>query len=285
MSQKQRGAHRPAALPEHLIHGGVQSNEERLIGADTGLAAVMARAMMVARSSAPVLLFGETGTGKEVVARAIHERSASRAGPFRRVNCGAIRPSSSTRSCSATSQARLPVPSRGAEGWFEQANDGTLFLDEVGELAPAPRCACCAWCRTARWCASAASGRCSVDVRIVAATHRNLPAMVEARPSAKTSTIVSRCFRSSSRRSATAPATSARSPSTSPSARLTASACGRFRLGRRRSPAGRVSVAWQRARDGCGDGSRGARGTRKDAGCRGSAGSASGEVPGAATRR
>ena len=66
--------------------------EDRLIGADTGLAAVMARARMVARSSAPVLLFGETGTGKEVVARAIHEHSAFRGGPFHRVNCGAISP-------------------------------------------------------------------------------------------------------------------------------------------------------------------------------------------------
>src|SRR5512145_3025675 len=92
MSQKTKNLPSRAALPEHLIHGGAVSGEDRLIGADTGLAVVMARAKLVARSSAPVLLFGETGTGKEIIARAIHEHSTFRSGPFRRVNCGAISP-------------------------------------------------------------------------------------------------------------------------------------------------------------------------------------------------
>src|SRR5262245_37273217 len=93
ISQKQRRAVtsvRP--LPEHLITAESAAGEERLIGAETGLAAVMARAHMVSRSAAPVLLFGETGTGKEIIARAIHEHSPFRNGPFRRVNCGAIAP-------------------------------------------------------------------------------------------------------------------------------------------------------------------------------------------------
>ena len=91
MSQKPALTTTRRPVPEHLITGGPQS-DERLIGGETGLAAVMARAQMVARSSAPVLLFGETGTGKEIIARAIHERSTFRNGPFRRVNCGAIAP-------------------------------------------------------------------------------------------------------------------------------------------------------------------------------------------------
>src|SRR3982750_500199 len=78
--------------PSHLIDGDSRAGDERLIGGETGLAAVMARARMVSRSSAPVLLFGETGTGKEIIARAVHEHSAFRSGPFRRVNCGAISP-------------------------------------------------------------------------------------------------------------------------------------------------------------------------------------------------
>ena len=91
MSQKARAVAAPSKpLPEHLITGDRADGDERLIGGDTGLAAVMVRAHMVSRSAAPVLLFGETGTGKEIIARAIHEHSTFRGGPFRRVNCGAI---------------------------------------------------------------------------------------------------------------------------------------------------------------------------------------------------
>src|SRR4029450_11912065 len=93
MSHKMRAADiRPRPLPEHLISGTPPGGEERLIGGETGLDAVIGRAQMVARTSAPVLLFGETGTGKEIIARAIHEHSTFRSGPFRRVNCGAIAP-------------------------------------------------------------------------------------------------------------------------------------------------------------------------------------------------
>src|SRR3954470_9049859 len=92
MSQKQRLAAPARPVPEHLITGERPAGDERMIGGDTGLAAVMSRARIVARSNAPVLLFGETGTGKEIIARAIHEHSAHRGGPFRRVNCGAIAP-------------------------------------------------------------------------------------------------------------------------------------------------------------------------------------------------
>src|SRR4030095_5009408 len=92
MSQKHRVAVASRLAPDVLINGDVRAGEERLIGGDTGLAAVMGRARIVSRSAAPVLLFGETGTGKEIIARAIHEHSPFRTGPFRRVNCGAISP-------------------------------------------------------------------------------------------------------------------------------------------------------------------------------------------------
>ena len=104
---------------------------------DTGLAAVMARARVVSRSSVPVLLFGETGTGKEIIARAVHEHSGFRHGPFHRVNCGAI----PSELIDAELFGHEPGAFTGAvsrrKGWFEQADGGTLFLDEVGELAPA----------------------------------------------------------------------------------------------------------------------------------------------------
>ena len=83
MPQKLKAATSPARpLPEHLITGERGAGDERLIGGDTGLAAVMARADMVARSAAPVLLFGETGPQKSSPARSLHSTSAP--GPFRR---------------------------------------------------------------------------------------------------------------------------------------------------------------------------------------------------------
>src|SRR5215510_2361004 len=137
MSQKIRPATHPPPrpVPEHLITGDRATGDERLIGGDTGLAAVMARAQVVARSAAPVLLFGETGTGKEIIARAIHEQSSFRAGPFRRVNCGAIAPELIDSELFGHEQGAFTGASTRRRGWFEQANGGTLFLDEVGELA------------------------------------------------------------------------------------------------------------------------------------------------------
>ena len=179
MSQKAIAGTARRPVPEHLITGGAQS-DERLIGGETGLAAVMARAQMVARSSAPVLLFGETGTGKEIIARAIHERSTFRNGPFRRVNCGAIAPELIDSELFGHEPGAFTGAVTRRKGWFEQANGGTLFLDEVGEL-PLP-----AQVRLLRVVQDGEVVRVGgerpvhVNVRIVAATHRDLPAMVEA---------------------------------------------------------------------------------------------------------
>ncbi len=83
MSQLIRGTStRSRISADRLIDGDSRVGEERLIGGDTGLAAVMARRAMVSRSSAPVLLYGETGTGKEIVARALHEHSPFRDRPL-----------------------------------------------------------------------------------------------------------------------------------------------------------------------------------------------------------
>src|SRR3954470_2002107 len=129
-----KGAQISRIPPPHLIDGDSRAGEERLIGGETGLAAVMARAGMVSRSGAPVLLFGETGTGKEIIARAVHEHSAFRSGPFRRVNCGAISAELIDSGLSGPERGGFPGAPTRRKGWFEQANGGTLFLDEVGEL-------------------------------------------------------------------------------------------------------------------------------------------------------
>src|SRR5688572_7850371 len=181
MSQKSRAAAAvPARLPEHLINAESRAGEERLIGGDTGLAAVMARARIVSRSSAPVLLFGETGTGKEIIARSIHEHSPFRNGPFRRVNCGAI----PSELIDSELFGHEPGAFTGAvsrrKGWFEQADNGTLFLDEVGELALAAQVRLLRVVQDGEVVRVGGERPVRVNVRIVAATHRDLPAMVEA---------------------------------------------------------------------------------------------------------
>src|SRR5262245_25243817 len=181
MSEKTRrspSASRP--VPEHLITGVRREGDERLIGGDTGLAAVMARADIVARSAAPVLLFGETGTGKEIVARAIHEASTFKDGPFRRVNCGAIAPELMDSELFGHEQGAFTGAVSRRKGWFEQADGGTLFLDEVGELPPAAQVRLLRVVQDGEVIRVGGERAVNVKVRIVAATHRDLPAMVEA---------------------------------------------------------------------------------------------------------
>ncbi len=170
----------PARLPsDHLINGDPRDGEERLIGGDTGLAAVMARARVVSRSSAPVLLFGETGTGKEIIARAIHEHSPFRSGPFRRVNCGAIASELIDSELFGHEQGAFTGAHARRKGWFEQADGGTLFLDEVGELALAAQVRLLRVVQDGEVVRVGGERPVRVHVRIVAATHRDLPAMVE----------------------------------------------------------------------------------------------------------
>jgi transcriptional regulator with GAF, ATPase, and Fis domain len=178
MSQKQR-ASAPQRLPaEQLINGDVRAGEERLIGGDTGLATVMARARMVARSNAPVLLFGETGTGKEIIARAIHEHSGFRSGPFRRVNCGAIAPDLIDSELFGHEAGAFTGAIARRKGWFEQADGGTLFLDEVGELSLPAQVRLLRVVQDGQVVRVGGERPVHVTVRLVAATHRDLTAMV-----------------------------------------------------------------------------------------------------------
>ncbi len=167
-------------LSAGLIEGDARAGEERLIGGHTGLAAVMTRARMVSRSGVPVLLFGETGTGKEIIARAVHEHSTFRNGPFRRVNCGAIAPELIDSELFGHEQGAFTGAVTRRKGWFEQADGGTLFLDEVGELPLAAQVRLLRVVQDSEVIRVGGERPVHVKVRIVAATHRDLPAMVEA---------------------------------------------------------------------------------------------------------
>lgn len=152
---------------------------EHVVGETGGLREVMARVAMVAASDAPVLLFGETGSGKEVIARALHERSARAAGPFTRVNCGAIAPDLVDSELFGHEKGAFTGATQRHRGWFERSDGGTLLLDEVGELPPPAQVRLLRVLQDGVVLRVGGEVPLQVDVRIVAATHRDLAAMVQ----------------------------------------------------------------------------------------------------------
>ena len=132
----------------------------------------------VAPTGAPVLLFGETGSGKEVVARAIHERSPRVGGPVLRVNCGAISPELVDSELFGHERGSFTGAAMQRRGWFERADGGTLFLDEIGELPQAAQVRLLRVLQDGVFERVGGSRPLKVDVRVIAATHRDLEAMV-----------------------------------------------------------------------------------------------------------
>ncbi|HOX26915.1 MAG TPA: sigma-54 dependent transcriptional regulator [Candidatus Krumholzibacteria bacterium] len=152
---------------------------EAVVGSEGGLREVMARVAMVAGSDAPVLIFGETGSGKEVIARALHERSPRAAGPFTRVNCGAIPPELVDSQLFGHEKGAFTGAAQRHRGWFERSDGGTLLLDEIGELPPAAQVRLLRVLQDGIVLRVGGEVPMQVDVRIVAATHRDLAAMVQ----------------------------------------------------------------------------------------------------------
>jgi len=139
---------------------------------------VMDRVNLVARADIPVLILGETGSGKEVVARAIHKQSRRDNGPFLRVNCGAIPPELVDSELFGHERGSFTGATALRKGWFERADRGTLFLDECGELPPAAQVRLLRILQDGTFERVGGERQIHVDVRVVAATHRNLQAMV-----------------------------------------------------------------------------------------------------------
>ena len=128
----------------------------------------------VAPASSSVLVQGESGTGKELVARLLHDWSDRVGAPFVAVNCAALAPGVLESELFGHERGAFTGASQARAGCFERAHGGTLFLDEIGEISATSRPSCCACCRRARCSASAPSKPRHVDVRVVAATNRNL---------------------------------------------------------------------------------------------------------------
>lgn len=161
-----------------LARLGRQQVTDDLIGADGGLQPVMERVDLVARSDTSVLLLGDTGSGKEVIARAVHERSLRGQGPFIRVNCGAIPPELIDSELFGHEKGSFTGASGQRRGWFERADAGTLFLDEVGDLPPAAQVRLLRVLQDGSLYRVGGETPIQVDVRVIAATHRDLAGMV-----------------------------------------------------------------------------------------------------------
>jgi formate hydrogenlyase transcriptional activator len=151
-----------------------------IVGESAILKAVLEEVRLVAPTDSTVLILGETGTGKELIARAIHANSKRSTRPFIRVNCAAIPPSLIASELFGHEKGAFTGALQRRLGRFEAANHGTIFLDEVGELPMETQIALLRVIQEREFERVGSSQPISVDVRIIAATNRDLKAAVTA---------------------------------------------------------------------------------------------------------
>jgi len=145
-----------------------------IIGETPAIAALIARVRAVADSDAPVLITGETGTGKELVARALHLESSRRNRPFVDVNCAAFQDTLLEAELFGHERGAFTGAERRREGRFRAADGGTLFLDEVGEMSPSAQAKMLRALQDGTFQSLGSSTTHKVDVRTVAATNVDL---------------------------------------------------------------------------------------------------------------
>jgi formate hydrogenlyase transcriptional activator len=162
-----------------LTHGTPFAADE-IVGESAALKSVLQEVSLVAPTDATVLILGETGTGKELIARAIHSRSHRAARPFIRVNCAAIPASLIASELFGHERGAFTGALQRRMGRFEAANGGTIFLDEIGELPMETQIALLRVIQEREFERVGSSQPISVDVRIIAATNRDLNAAVTA---------------------------------------------------------------------------------------------------------
>ena len=168
------------ALREEVVRLRAQAGQGDLVGAAPCMRVLTDRIARVARADVPVLILGETGTGKELVARGIHRLGDRSAQPFIAENCGAFTESVLASELFGHEAGAFTGALAQRRGLFEQADGGTLFLDEVGELSPAVQVRLLRVLQEGVIRRVGGETTIRVDVRVLAATHRDLRAMVDA---------------------------------------------------------------------------------------------------------
>jgi len=151
-----------------------------LVGRSPAFMAMLGKILRVANSNASVLLLGETGTGKELVARAIHEASARESGPFVAVDCAGMTETLFESELFGYEKGAFTGANHRKQGLVEAAAGGTLFLDEIGELPVALQVKLLRLLETGTYRRVGGLDWLPADFRLVTATHRQLSAMVEA---------------------------------------------------------------------------------------------------------
>src|ERR1700687_5078746 len=153
---------------------------EEIVGSSSVLRQVLAQVAKVAPTDSTVLISGETGTGKELIARAVHKRSNRSARAFIRVNCAAISPSLITSELFGHEKGAFTGALQRRIGRFEAADGGTIFLDEIGDLSIEAQIALLRVLQEREFERVGSSQPLTVDVRVLVATNRDLKSAVDA---------------------------------------------------------------------------------------------------------
>jgi DNA-binding NtrC family response regulator len=164
------------ALREEIVR---TSMFEEIVGESPALRTVLARVTKVAPTDSTVLITGETGTGKELIARAIHKRSQRAARAFVSVNCAAIPTSLISSELFGHEKGAFTGATQRRLGRFELAEGGTLFLDEIGELPPETQIALLRVLQEREFERVGGTKVIRANVRVIAATNRNLQASID----------------------------------------------------------------------------------------------------------
>ena len=156
----------------------ISDNSQRIIGESAPMQTVLRQVAQVAPTKATVLITGETGVGKDVIAQAIHESSPRKTRPFKAINCGAFYQDLLQSELFGHEKGSFTGATTQRRGVFEQADDGTLFLDEVGEMSPEVQVKFLRVLERQEFTRLGGEKNLKVDVRIIAATNIDLATSV-----------------------------------------------------------------------------------------------------------